>query len=229
MHQSIDKKYKFVILIIIFLFLTTYNNYNTKNNDKFSTKIKSVKVRGLTDKLNSKAYLKLSFLINENILFLDKSLIKNTINQLNYVEDYRVTKLYPSKIIIDLKQTEFIGTTIVDEKKYIIGSNGKLIDSSLFKVDKSLPKYFGKFSTERYIEFLKILKNSNFTINDIKNIFYYPSGRVDIKTKDDYLILLPINNADLALNKAMLIMKNLELKKKIIDLRVPNQIILLNE
>ena len=53
MHQSIDKKQKYIFLIIIFLFLTTINNTNFVNNKYFSANIQSIQVVGLTEDLNS--------------------------------------------------------------------------------------------------------------------------------------------------------------------------------
>ena len=54
-------------------------------------------------------------------------------------------KLYPSKIAINLTQTNLLATTIKNNKKYFIGSNGKFINHDIMNFNKDLPNVFGKF------------------------------------------------------------------------------------
>ena len=88
---------------------------------------------------------------------------------------------------------------------------------------------FGKFSAEKFISFKKVLNQSDFNYNDIKEIFFFPSGRIDIKNKDNILIKFPIENLEGALSIVNKIINNNEFKNNIIDLRVPKQLILSNE
>ena len=83
MHQSIDKKQKYIFLIIIFLFLTTINNTNFVNNKYFSANIQSIQVVGLTEDLNSQIQDRLSYLKNNNIFYINKELLKKKLMNIN--------------------------------------------------------------------------------------------------------------------------------------------------
>ncbi len=70
----------------------------------------------------------------------------------------------------------------------------------------------------------------NFKFDNIEDIFYYPSGRWDIKTNNNLIVKLPTKDVDKAIDKFNLIINNDKLKEyNIIDLRITNQIILSNE
>jgi hypothetical protein len=92
-----------------------------------------------------------------------------------------------------------------------------------------LPIAFGIFTAENFISFKKTLNQSNFNYNNIKEIFFYPSGRIDIKNKNNVLIKFPIQNLEKALSIASKIIDNKKLNNNVIDLRVSNQLILSNE
>ena len=70
---------------------------------------------------------------------------------------------------------------------------------------------------------------SKLDYNEIKDIFFFKSGRWDIKTKSGILLKLPKNEIKIALDKAQNIIKNLEINYKVIDLRIANQVILSDE
>ena len=77
---------------------------------------------------------------------------------------------------------------------------------------------------------MKFWKKTNFKFEHIQDIFFYPSGRWDIKTKKNLILKLPRKNVYKAIDKFNLISKNEELKEyNVIDLRIPNQLILSNE
>ena len=93
-----------------------------------------------------------------------------------------------------------------------------------------MPYLFGKVNTYSFIEFVKIIKKSKFDFKRIKEIYFFPSGRWDIKTKDDKLFKLPIENMEFKLNSIHKISKNEEfMNAKVIDLRFNKKIIFTNE
>ena len=61
MHQQIDKKHKYILLIILFLFLSTITNLKVSKNLNNFSNIKDLKVIGLSDNLNQKIKKKLAF------------------------------------------------------------------------------------------------------------------------------------------------------------------------
>ena len=64
---------------------------------------------------------------------------------------------------------------------------------------KNLPYIFGKIDTFNFLEFINLIKQSTVDIKNIK-IYFFPSGRWDIKTKQDKLFKLPNKNILPALN-----------------------------
>ena len=71
------------------------------------------------------------------------------------------------------------------------------------------------------------MDKTNFKYEDIRNLFFFKSGRWDIETKSNILIKLPEKNISKSLNMSLNILNN-DNKKIInqIDLRQNNQIII---
>ena len=229
MHQNVDKKFFFLFLLILLFFLTSINSQIfIKKKDTFYN-LKSIEVTGLDQAINIEIEESLDFLKNTNIFFLDKKILKDQVKKYNFIEKYNIVKLYPSKIILKLQQTEFLAKTIKDNEIFLIGSNSKFINIKKFNNNHSLPLVFGKFTAEKFVSFKKILSKSNLNYSDIKEIFFYPSGRIDIKNKNNLLIKLPLNNLEESLSIANKIINSNKFKNKVIDLRVSNQLILSNE
>ena len=113
----------------------------------------------------------------------------------NLISSFEIKKIYPNTIQVKIKKTEFLGITNIDGNSFFIGSNGKFIDYENTK--KNLPYVFGKVDPYVFIEFVKIIKKSKFDLNTVKEFYFFPSERWDIKTKDNKLFKLPSENLEL--------------------------------
>ena len=229
MLQFKDKKKYFLFLFFTLFFLSSINSQLFIGKKQSIYNLKTIEVIGLEENLNLEIKQNLNFLINTNIFLLDKKILDNQISKYNYIENYSIFKSYPSKIILKLKHTNLLARTIKNNELFIIGSNSKFINIKKFGNYNHLPIIFGKFSVGEFIKFKTYIDRSKLNYNKIKEIFYYPSGRIDIKTIDNFIIKFPIKNIQEAMNLANKIIKNEKLNNNIIDLRVPNQIILSNE
>ena len=220
MLQQINKKIIFYISLIIIL--GTFNNKNLKNFDL--PKINIVDVEGI--KFNENEYTKIMNLIKfNNLLSIQKSQIKEILNSNNLIEEYEVFKRYPSTIEIKIKKTNFLASTNINGKNYLVGSNGKFIDKKEFSDD--LPFIFGKFEINKFLKFKKIIYQTNLDYKDIKNIYSFPSGRWDIEMFSGVLIKLPITRIKESLNLSIDLLNNKEFSnKKILDIRQKNQIVI---
>ena len=227
MLRQTDKKSKIFFYLLILIFLSTINNFSIPKIGQIASKIKFIEVTGSDENFNLKIKKSLFFLMNENIFFLNKKDIKKELEKYNYLESYKVLKIFPSKIIIHIKQASLLGITIRDNKKYYIGSNAKLIDFKDAHKKNFLPNVFGDFNTEDFLWLKKKLNKTNFNNKIIKDYFFFPNKRWDLKTKGDLTIKLSKDNVEDSLEKAIRIIENKEFDKyKIIDLRMPNQVIL---
>ncbi len=217
------KNKKIFIYIFLFLIIATFNNKNLDISNFF--KIASISIKGLDEKNKFELSKNLNFLKNDNIFLLDKSEIKSVIETNNLVEKYSVFIIYPSSIKIVIKKTNLLAYVNKGSEIFLLGSNGKLIKSN--KLEKNLPSIFGDFKTKNFFELKDAMLESNFNFSDIKNLYFFKSGRWDIETKQGLLIKLPHKD----LKKAFEIFINFSATKdlkeiKKIDLRQNNQIVI---
>ena len=145
------------------------------------------------------------------------------------MKTFKVYKLYPDNLVLNLKQTTFLASTLKQNKKYLIGSNAKLIDHNIFTNHNDLPTIYGNFKPEDFILLKNKIKNSPLEYNNVRNFFFYPSFRWDIENKNNITIKLPYKNIDEALIQAKKIIDSNNLEGDTIDLRIKNQVILSNE
>ena len=229
MQQQIGKKRFYFFLLLILLFGTSINNKVFNEKKDLFYNLDSIEVTGLSEKFNLEIEERLNFLKNTNIFFIDDQVLIDQINNYNFIENFNIIKFYPSKILIKLKKTEFLAKTIQNNNYFFIGSNGKFINFEKFDEKVNLPIVYGKFTPTQFLKFNKIIKNIDLDQNSINEIFFYPSGRVDIKTRNNLIIKLPLENVKEAIIIVNKIINNKNYNNNIIDLRVPNQLILSNE
>ena len=231
MHRSIDKKLRLFFYLILFLLLSTQiaKNKNIKSN--VNNKLNSIEVIGLSAENNLKVYEGLKFLLTESIFFINKKELQNILRKNNLIDYFYVRKIYPNLIQVKIKQADLLAITNQNNKKFYIGSNGKLIPINQITVfNNKLPFVYSKSNYIDFVKLKKIIDKSKFKFEEIESFYYFPSNRWDIKTKDGFLIKLPEQNIAKSLKFAELIIKSKKFEdKKIIDLRISKNIILSNE
>ena len=221
MQLRLNNKILFYIFLIIFL--------STLNNKFFSEiKLKTVEkitIKGLEGKEKRKILNNLELLDLKNIYFLNKSELIKKLEANELIDNYTVFKKYPSSIEIRINKTKFLANVFIDGKSFVLGSNGKLIQT----VDKNnnLPNIFGDYNKDSFFNLLKSIKKSNFELFEIKNLYFFKSGRWDLETNNNMIIKLPKKNLVTSLNLALdLINYNKSKNIKILDLRQEKQVII---
>ena len=224
MHQSISKKNKILIyLILLFILSTTSGKFVVSQNNYSSTDIK-INIEGLSDVKNLKISNEISNLFYKDIFFMDKKEIKNIMNKYNVIDEYSIKRIYPSTINIKIKPTKYLARTSNDNQP-LVGANGKLIKDE--KTNEVLPYIFGEFNSKDFLILKKNIEQSKFTFEELKTLYFFQSNRWDILTNNDILIKLPLFNSIESLNLAYKIIHNDDFeKKKIIDLRVKNHLVI---
>jgi len=223
MHRLTDKKNKIIIYLIFLFMLSTTSNKSLEFHQNYFAKINKIQVSGLSNIVNLQIRDKLQKLLNINIFFINKDKIDKIISEYNLVELYSVKKIYPKKIEVKIEQTKIIAK-ISGSNNILVGSNGKLIKH---ETNEKVPFLFGKYNSKNFLEFKKIIDNSEFNFNDLKSVSFYPSKRWDITTIGNILINLPQDNLLQSLNLAYKLMINDNFKEiKIIDLRVKNHLVI---
>ncbi len=221
MHQKKSKK----ILVYFFLLIivSTISN-NSLNNLKF-TKINNIEISGLDQKHNKILLDKIKSLNLKNIFLINKKNLNDLINSNPLIEKYEVFKIYPSTVDIKIEKTNFLAKINNNGKIFLIGSNGKLISDETNQI--TLPFIFGKPKINEFLEFKKLIDNSNFSYKQIKEFYFFPSKRWDLKFDNNIIIKLPSNLTNQTLNYTYEFFKNYKGDKFItIDARIEGKIIL---
>tara|TARA_B100001741_G_C16419821_1_gene535642 strand:- start:247 stop:942 length:696 start_codon:yes stop_codon:yes gene_type:complete len=229
MLQSISKK-KIYFYLLILLFLSSTFNFNIISKFKKLSSINNIYIEGLSKKEKSIIEKKLEVFINQNIFLINREDAEKIFETNSFIDSYKITKIFPSKILVNVKKTEFVGKTILDGKKFYIGKNGKFIEISLVEKEYNLPQIFGDFKVSDFLNLQEILDTNGFKLSKIKNYYYYKSDRWDIETIDDVLLKLPSQNIEQSLTMYKSLLKvNKIIQGQLIDLRMKNKIILTDE
>ena len=216
------KNKKILIYLFLFILLGTISN---KNLNKFEIpKINKINIIGLSDEENSKLLNNFVFLRIENLFTLDKKKIDKIISSNNLVEKYLIFKRYPSSLEIKIYKTNFLAYVKKDGVNFLLGSNGKFVYTE--DIVEKIPLIYGNFENNDFINLKHLIDESNFDFKEIKNLYFFPSGRWDLETYSGILIKLSKNKVKENIDLSSIILTNKKFKKvRLIDLRQENQII----
>ena len=221
MHQQISKK----ILIYLFLFII-FSTLNNKSSNKLEfLKIDEINISGIDINHKIELMRKLNFFKYQNIFLLNETKIIEIINSNPYIEKFSIFKKYPSVLEVQIHTTEFIAYVKKKEGLFFLGSNRKLILAN--NEVENIPYIFGNFDNDEFFILKKMIDNSNFDYDEIKNLYFFPSNRWDIETRSGVLIKLPNDKLNKSLELSLKILSDDSFNNvKLIDLRQNNQIII---
>ena len=168
---------------------------------------------------------------DRNIFTLNKRELKKILEQFSIIGSYEIKKFYPNTIELKLNRTNFLAFTYLENKKYIIGENNKLIslENTSFN-DLDLPLVFTNGNYKKFIQLKKIIDETKFNFNQIESFYYFQIGRWDLKTKNGLIIKLPDQDVKEAINRAHIMINDKKLNKfNLLDMRIKNYIITSNE
>ena len=231
MLQLIDNKKNLFFYFFIFLFLSTIKLNSSYLGNLFSLRISDISVAGLSEEKNRIIKEKLNIFQNRNILFLEEDEFKIILGQFNIIDSFEIKKIYPNKINLEIKKTNFIGSTYYKNSKYIIGQNKKLIPFDNLKHNElELPFVFTSGNYERFVHLKKIIDETNFDFHKIESFYYFQIGRWDLKTKSGQIIKLPVKNIKEAINRAHIMIHDKKIDKfNVLDMSMQKYIITSNE
>ena len=221
MQLRLNKKIFFYIFLIVFL--STLNN-KFFSEIKFKT-IDKIMIKGLEGKEKRDLLNSLKLLNLKNIFFLNKFDLIKKLDSNELIENYIVFKRYPSSLEIRINKTKFLANVFKDGKFFVLGSNGKLIET--ISKNNDLPNIFGDYNKDSFFSLLKSIKKSNFELSEIKNLYFFKSARWDIETNNNMIIKLPKKNLENSLNLSLDLISSNKFKNiKILDLRQDKQVII---
>ena len=217
------KSTKIVFYFFLLIIISSINNFEL-NSIKLE-KIKNIKLSGLDNKDSEVLLNKIKSVQLDNIFSLNTFELKEILTANTLIEKYKVFKIYPSTLVIQIHKTNFLAKINKENKIYLVGSNGKL--SNVNSSNIQLPFIFGKPDIKEFLKFKKIIDDSKLYYNEIKNIYYFQSKRWDIEMSDKTLIKLPKDFNKDTLDSVLIFLNDKNFKEnKIIDARIKNQIII---
>ena len=226
MHLLINKK-KIYFYFLIFVSLTTIINVNYIKSFSKYFDLKTIDIIGINFEDQNRLKKNLNDLKNKNLLFIKNDDLINILKKYNEIETYKIQKIFPFKLKIEIRKTKYIAKTLIDGKEFLIGENKKFIEFKNFMKDQDLPVVFGNFPIESFINLQENLKKINFELDTIDNYFYYKSGRWDLDLENNITIKLPKDNLFASLkNYAFFSEKNKVNENSIIDFRILNRVII---
>ena len=217
------KSKKILIYFILFISLGTLSHKDFYENNLI--RLNQIIITGLDEKNNNDLVNRLDYIKLNNLFFLEKTKIIEIINTNPLIEKYSVFINYPSTLNIKIEKTKFLAKVNKDGKSFFLGSNGKLIES--FQIRNDLPSIYGDFNNENFFNLKKIIDESDIKYEQIKNLFFFKTGRWDIETHEGLLIKLPKNRVEKSIKLLIdFLDQNKEKKLNLVDLRQYNQIVI---
>ena len=221
MHQRKGKK----ILIYVFILIFVGSINNTALTKIEFENIKNISISGLSDDENLNLLNLIQNLNLKSIFLINKNEISKIINSNTLVEKYEINKKYPHSLDIKITKTKFLAKISSNGKIYLVGSNGKLSDIKFS--NKELPYIFGKPEINEFLKFTDIIYQSKFSLNEIENLYFFPSKRWDLELKNKIILKLSKDLTRFSLDEVFEILNDKNFNDiKVVDARIQNQIIL---
>jgi len=200
-------KKKITIIFFLFIILSTFNPILPIQSLGFFS-INTIDVQGLNKTNIQKFNNDINYLKNTNILNIDENKVLLLLEKHEWIKDIVISKKYPNKIIIKVKEH----SPLILWKK----NNKNILISNTFRI---LEKFENTEITK-----LPIAKG-DFSIMDLKNLEYLLTDRWDLYLKNNQKIMLgnyDFNTQVKNINKIFAETKNEKLTN--IDLRIKNKI-----
>ena len=222
-----SKKIKISFYIFILLSLSTINFYKFDKIRKVTFfPINKIEITGINKIDKSELLIKLDFLYGKNIFMFNRIEIDNVLNRNNLIKEFKITKYYPNKIKIELKEPIFVALIVKKQKKFFLTDNQKLILFNEKFNEKLLPTIYGVNGEKFFKDFYNKLKRNNFNLEMIKNYYFFQINRWDLILNNGLLIKFPAKELDEAIILAKKLIKHPNFKNiEIIDLRIKGRII----
>tara|TARA_B100001057_G_scaffold224214_1_gene224521 strand:+ start:15725 stop:16381 length:657 start_codon:yes stop_codon:yes gene_type:complete len=211
------------IAIVLLILLTTFISQKKITFSNFKLKKIEIENNFLLNEKNIKKSL--AKIYNRNLIFLNNKDIESTLTQNSLIESFIFKKKYPDTLKIKIFEKKPIAILVNKKNKFYLSDKIDLIDFNVIQINKDLPYVFGNKDDFKllYSNLIKI----KFPVNIVKKYTLYDSGRWDIKTVNDKIIKLPLQNYKQNLKNYMNIMGTENFKKYFLfDYRIKNQLIL---
>ena len=127
MRLSINKN-KIYFYLFIFVFLNTIFNFNQISKFSNIFKLNEISINGLNLDEEYSLRSDLELFKNQNIFLINNNQMYSILDNLKQIETFKIKKIFPSELNIDIKKTSYVGKTMKNGRLYLIGNNKKFIE-----------------------------------------------------------------------------------------------------
>ena len=226
MLQQIDKKYKWIGILSLFIALTTFN-LSSSNFINIFFPIKVIeynKTIFLKESTKSKVN---NFLKNKSLLWINTKQAKSLFNKNIWIETVIFTKKFPNTLQISVLEYSPIAYFKKNKLNYLINSNFKNSLNEKNLNFENLIEVKNMKNMHEFKIFFSRIKNHGVFFSKIKVIDYIHYGRWDVVLTDGQLIKLGNYNLNKQVKYLNFILNNQT--EKIIDLRHEGRAVVTNE
>ena len=222
MPQLIDKKKKIYFYIFFLILLSTPLNLKYNSFIKEIFKIKNIKVFP-----NELVFEEVYNLLNQNIFKLNNSNLKNFLNKYTHLKSIEIKKIYPDTLEVLITKSSPIA--IIDNQITFtyLGDNGKVFKDN--REYNSIPILKGELDIADAIVVLNLLDKSLYKLEDINEIIFFPTKRINIILNDNKILKFPVYIDLKYINKTYDFLQSIKTGKQVVDFRILGKIILKNE
>jgi cell division protein FtsQ len=223
------KFYRICLLIIVLIFLSTYNPNKFESNLKEKNTFFKIEKIIISNNLlvnRDDILLKLDKIYGKNIFLIEREDIEESLQNVNFLKKIEVKKKYPNVINVKIFETKPIGILFKDKTQYLIDNSSNLIEAKKKMNFDELPNIIGDGAEKNIANFYEQLEINKFPTDGIKNFYYFKIGRWDLELSDNRVIKLPHNVDNNIIKKTADLLNRKDFKNyKVIDLRIDGKII----
>ena len=225
------KLYRIFLLLIVLIFLSTYNPnkfdlISEKDKDNAFFKVQNIEILNNSLVKESEIKEKLKAIYKKNIFLIKRSDIEEPLKEIVFLKKAEIKKKYPDTIIVKIFETRPVAILTKDKLRYLLDTASNLIFFGDYTKFNQLPSVFGEDAENNFIYFFDQLTNNNFPKISIKNFYYFQIGRWDLELVNNKIIKFPESNTEEAIKKSIELLNRKDFENyKIIDLRVDGKII----
>ena len=136
--------------------------------------------------------------LSDNLLFLDKQILQNEIEEVPWVKRANIKKIFPNKIQVQVIENDPYAIFLNEGVPFLIDLDGTIITQiSDQSIDTDMIQILGEKANENLESIIKSI-NIHFPelINDIKSLEYIELRRWNMKLKRDLKIKFPDEKID---------------------------------
>ena len=212
-------------LILILSLFSSYNPSYVNVKKSYIFPIKNIEIVNNDLYDSHKLIIGFNNIKNTSLLFFNPKNIKLLISKFEFIESFRIKKIYPDTIRIIITEKKLLAIYMNGKKKFFVTNQGDVVKYAKLQGYENLPLVFGK--NINFKNFFNEINKKDVFFNKIEKFLYFEIGRWDIILKDGKTIKLPNKNYSEILDNFILMSKEKNFDKyNVFDFRIKAQLIL---